>query len=342
MSGQGWSRTDRLLHRLATGFTPFRDISFDIERSRFGKAARAIAIDRPVFVCGLARSGTSLIVRALNDTGQFGALTYRDMPFALAPNSWAAIAGKRRSQSTERDHGDGLDHDLDTPEAIEELFWRHVSGKAYLKADALVPHHPSAAIRAQFRDYIGLVLLRTGKTRYLSKDNNNILRLPAIAQSFPDAIILHPFRDPLQQAASLLNQHRRATASGASDPFRSVYTASLGHHEFGPGHRPFRFGEAKVCGDPQTLDYWLARWIDAHRFLVECHVPVGPQRHFVDFDALAKGGSFAPVFALAGALGSTSLIPAPPALHQPMDVDPELLTKAMAIHVTLVARATGG
>lgn len=340
MSRQGWSRTDRLLHRLATGFAPIRDISFDIERSRFAKAARAIIIDRPVFVCGLARSGTSLIVRALNDTGHFGALTYRDMPFALAPNSWAAIAGGRRSQASERDHGDGLSHDLDTPEAIEELFWRHVSGKAYLKADTLVPHNPSAAIRAQFCDYVGLVLLRTGKTRYLSKDNNNILRLPAIAQSFPDAIILHPFRDPMQQAASLLNQHHRATASGTADAFRAVYTASLGHHEFGPGHRPFRFGEAKVTGDPDTLDYWIARWIDAYRWLLDCHVPAGPQRHFVDFDALAAGRSFDPVFGSAGASGETGLVPVPPQPYPSRSANETLLAEAAAIYARLQLRAT--
>lgn len=55
-----------------------------------------------------------------------------------------------------------------------------------------------------------LVLLRHGGARYLSKNNNNILRLEALATSFPDALLIHPFRDPLQQALSLLSQHRRA------------------------------------------------------------------------------------------------------------------------------------
>lgn len=342
MTVPAWSSVDRLLHRLATGFAPIRDMAFEIERARFGKAARAIAAERPVFVCGLARSGTSLIVRALNDTGHFGSLTYRDMPFALAPNSWAALAGKRRSRATERDHGDGLTHDLDTPEAIEELFWRHVSGKAYLKSAALVPHHPSAAIRAQFRDFVMLVLLRTGKSRYLSKDNNNILRLPALAQAFPDAIILHPFRDPVQQAASLLNQHRRSIASSNADPFRSVYTASLAHHEFGPGHRPFRFDDAPIVGGPDDLDYWLARWIDAHRWLLDCHVPDGPKRFFVDFDAMAAEGSFASLFQRADIQGSTPLRAAPPERHDGAASSAALLDEACTLHQRLVARAREG
>jgi hypothetical protein len=42
----------------------------------------------------------------------------------------------------------------------------------------------------------------------------------------------------------------------------------LVHHEFGSTHRPFRFPssfDSNFC--PETIDYWLERWIDAYTFL---------------------------------------------------------------------------
>ncbi len=49
------------------------------------------------------------------------------MPFPLAPNSWAALTGRRRRTlaARERGHGDGMTHDLDTPEAIRRMDLLH-------------------------------------------------------------------------------------------------------------------------------------------------------------------------------------------------------------------------
>src|SRR5204862_7656342 len=113
---------------------------------------------------------------------------------------------KRHVDASERGHGYGLTHDLDSPEAIEEVFWRALEGNRYLRRDGLAPMEPRAETLANFRDYVRLVLLRNGGARYLSKNNNNILRLEGLAISFPDAFLIHPFRDPLQQALSLLSQ----------------------------------------------------------------------------------------------------------------------------------------
>src|SRR4051812_3241920 len=119
-----YSRADRILHRLALGWRGAVETSFDLEWMLFGKAARAIPVERPVFVCGLARAGTSLVARAVAAAPAMASPSYRDMPFPLAPNLWARLGGKRRLGAAPRGHGDGLSHDLDTPEAIEEAFWR--------------------------------------------------------------------------------------------------------------------------------------------------------------------------------------------------------------------------
>ena len=109
---------------------------------------------------------------------------------------------------------------------------------------------PTTSIFAGYRDFIRLVLRRTGKTRYLSKNNNHLLRLESLAKAFPDSVILIPIRDPRDHALSLLNQHKRFLDS---DAFTRDYMGWLGHHEFGATHRPIAWDGAIAAGDPQSL-----------------------------------------------------------------------------------------
>jgi hypothetical protein len=125
-----------------------------------------------------------------------------------------------------------------------------------------VPHEPDDEQIEGYRDLIRLVLRRTAKARYLSKNNNHLLRLDSLARAFPDSVILIPVRDPMEHARSLLNQHRRFLGS---DSFTRAYMGWLGHHEFGDTHRPVAWDGAIAAGDPQSLDYWLKQWVGAHR-----------------------------------------------------------------------------
>ena len=330
-SAGGYSRADRLLHRIAmTGAV--LDLSFDIERSRFGAAARAQAGGAPVFVAGLARAGTTIILRVLHETGAFASLTYRDMPFPLAPNSWHRMTARSRHDiaSAARGHGDGLEHDLDSPEAIEEAFWR------------IRPGVPVAETIAEFRDLVALVRLRYAKPRYLSKNNANTLRLPAIVEAFPDAVLLHPFRDPAEQAASLLGQHVRAIELGRADPFRARYMRWLGHHDFGLDHRPPDLPGAPSAGEPSDgVDYWLRIWIAVHRHLLDQPGDVRARQLFVDYDALCAdpAAGLAPIAAAVGvplAGGTLRVTPR----RDTLGADPALLDDARAVHAALISRRT--
>jgi hypothetical protein len=256
---------DRLLHRLALGSTATAAAFHEVERNRY-------LADSPedrgghVFVTGLARAGTTILLRELHATGQFGSLRYADMPFVLAPNLWAGISRSARKDFSpvERAHGDGIAVNLDSPEAFDEVFWRVFHDKDYIRPDGLLPHRPGAEAIRRYRDLMRLVLRRSGKSRYLAKGNNNILRLAALAEAMPDCTFLLVVREPLAHADSLLRQHRRS--AGNTDPFRRDYIRWLAHHEFGSDHRPFRF-EGAPAGDPDLLEYWLATWLACYRAL---------------------------------------------------------------------------
>lgn len=262
-----YSALDRLLHHLALGSAMRAEMIHDIEKGMFLKGAPADE-GRHVFVCGLARAGTTILMREIHGSGAFGSLTYADMPFILAPNLWRKLSarGAQAGEKKERAHGDGIAVDQHSPEALDEVYWRAFAGADYIRKDRLTPHKPDKEQIAGYRDLIRLVLLRTGKTRYLSKNNNMILRLPALAKAMPDSTFLVPVRDPVSHAMSLLSQHRRFAAS---DSFTQTYMQWLGHHEFGATHRPFVWGAETVTGDPTTPDYWLARWVSAHKALIE-------------------------------------------------------------------------
>lgn len=342
-----YRRLDRLLHRLALGSRAALDLSFDLERARFGRAAAALTLRPPVFVAGLARAGTTVLMQRLEAADHFASLRYADMPFPLAPNTWAGLVARhrRRLARTPRGHGDGLEHDLDTAEAIEEVFWRLHCGPDYHTDRGLCAHQPDAATLAAFGQMMALVCLARGQGRYLSKNNASVLRVDALA-TLPGAVLVHPFRDPLQQAASLLAQHRRACALAAGDRFRADYMRWLGHHEFGVHQRPFCLPTgAPVAGDPDTLVFWLRTWCGVYRHLLEQPATVAARQCFVDYDRLAQGDA-APRAALARRLGLARGIaaqglrlPPPHALAQgPVPLADR--NEAEAIHARLKARAT--
>lgn len=287
MPAVNYRRADRILHRLALGSRVIAEMSFDIERATQKPDGEAVRNGNHVFIAGLARAGTTVVMRRFHSTREFGSLTYRDMPFVLAPGTWTMLSKGSRvaGMRVERAHGDGLEVDVDSPESFDEVFWRIFCGDDYIRPDCLVPHVPDDESLDKFRIFVAAILQsREGKpTRYLSKTNNSILRLPALRQAFPKALIIVPFRDPMQHAFSLLRQHRRFSLVQQENPFVGKYMRWLGHHEFGLDHRPFVFEGARPQGAPGDLDYWLELWCATYGALLKRHSDIVT---FVSFDRL--------------------------------------------------------
>ncbi len=260
-----YSQLDRLLHYLALNFPFFGELSFDLEKTIFGSNKN---YQQAVYVTGLARAGTTALMRALHDTNQFASLTYDDMPFVLSPNLWGKISALSTKQrvAQERAHGDGIQVDFDAPEALEEAFWKLHCGSDYITQNLLHPHSVDSEIIEQLLIYQNLICKKYGKKRYLAKNNNLILRLTNLAPQTKDNIYLVVFRDPISQSKSLLTQHLRFRDA---DPFTQKYMTWLAHHEFGATHRPFQFAQsANINGSPEQFDYWLQRWIEAYSYLL--------------------------------------------------------------------------
>ena len=213
------------LHKFALSSQLIREVTFDLESSIYSSNENN---DEHVFVMGLARSGTTVLLNALYESHEFASLTYEDMPFILAPNIWNKINFKKKDINFfKRAHGDGLKVSLESPEAFEESFWMTFD---QTEKDTL----------KKFKNYVNLISHKYNKYRYLSKNNQNIKRVELISKTFPNAKILIPFRHPLQHAYSLFVQHKKFINFSKEDKFISNYMKWIGHSEFGPNYIPIQ------------------------------------------------------------------------------------------------------
>jgi len=269
-----YSLASKLLHQLALRSRAVAEASFDMEQM-LNKFDPGKVNESPVFIAGLARAGTTILLRSLYQTDVFRSLTYRDMPFVLMPGTWRKVSSGFRQEmtATERAHGDSIAIDYDSPEAFEEVFWRVFYGKQYIKDDYLESQILDDQACEQFRRYVASILASESASknlRYLSKNNNNLLRLQGLKNSFPHSVIIIPFREPVQHALSLLRQHENFLNIHSEDRFSLKYMNWLGHHEFGLNHKPFKFtGNVPPTVSRHSIDYWLDQWASAYIHTLE-------------------------------------------------------------------------
>ena len=294
-STSGYSAIDRLFHRLALSSRVAGELFFDVENVMHGRDCQDVRDGAHVIVSGLARAGTTILMRMLHDAGSFASLTYRDMPLVMAPNLWHGVVKRfqKSSERTERAHGDGVMVDFDSPEALEEVFWRTFCGPDYIGSRVLRPMRASQEVIDHYRRYVSLILKRHNRSRYLAKNNNSTVRFPSIVKAFPNATIIVPFRHPIAQASSLLAQHRNFIKRHEQDSFSRCYMDWLAHYEFGTNHRRFVFDAAErgEFEDPLNVSYWLDLWLDFYRYAIQQAEILGHSIMFFSYERLVSDPS---------------------------------------------------
>lgn len=286
---------DRVLHRLAFRVGFAQEALADVEELVHAGALRSVEHERPVLISGLPRSGTTILLNLFWASGRFASHTYRDMPFALCPLLWNRFSSlvATEDEPRERAHGDGLQISSSSPEAFEEMVWKRFWKRQY-RDDRILPW-TEADVDEEFdrfleRNIRKVILLRSSdspdRRRYVSKNNLNIARLAAPPGPFQDGVFLIPFRDPVQQAASMLAQHRRFLRIHDEQPFVLEYMNAIGHHEFGRGLRPIDFGNWMASApDTDELEFWILYWIASYQHVLR---HVGPRVTLVSYRGLTE------------------------------------------------------
>lgn len=278
MHAQDYNLFSKLLHNVLLGIKPVAQMGFEIERMLFAKGDLSHVTDgKHVFVSGLARSGTTILMRSLYESESLASLTYEDMPFVLAPNLWKQMSSKKSSNALkERAHKDGILINDKSPEALDEVFWKVFLEDNYIQKDRLLINKIPSEILDLYDLYIHLILKKNfdgARLRYLSKNNNNVLRLNALFQKFPNAFVIVPFRDPLQHAISLLTQHHNFCDIQRKDKFTLNYMTWVGHHEFGLNQKPFYLEDDLLFRrlteyDKRDINFWLLTWLNYYSYVL--------------------------------------------------------------------------
>ena len=268
-----YSTLQRFLHRSVLSSQFMREVMFDVEKSIFLKKDDNFD-DNHVFVAGLARSGTTILLNAIYQSNQFASLTYDDMPFILAPNFWKKISpNKSHDKFHERSHGDGIRVSTNSPEAFEEVFWKTFTDNSIIRDELFIK-------------FISLILKKNNKTRYLSKNNQNIKRLNLINEIFPCSIILIPFRDPLQHAFSLYSQHMKFIKVQNKDSFIRNYMNWIGHSEFGLDYRMIHPSNL-LYPNEKEFNHWLEQWYLTYKTVLELSSEHG-EFYLISYESLCN------------------------------------------------------
>jgi hypothetical protein len=296
-----------------------------LESRLLAEQIRHVQVRKPIYVTGLARSGSTLLHEVL--AAHPGVATHRvkDYPMLFTPYWWRrATANLRPSPPRERSHRDGVIITTASPDALEEMLWMAFFPQCH---DPGVPstltfdeHHP--AFESFYDCHLRKLLLAESRPRYAAKANYHVARLPYLLRLYPDARFIIPVRDPADHIASLARQHRWFSEGQRRHPPALTYMRRSGHFEFGLDRRPMHLGDAErvraILAAWSTGDevrglamYWdmvygyLARLLDADqrvrnatlvvRFESVCADPVKSLSSVFDHCALPDGESIARV-----------------------------------------------
>lgn len=273
-----YSYGERALHQVAFSTTLMQLSVAGMEDSLFAKRIAAARNSHPVFVTGLPRGGTTLLLNILYSLGEFASHRYRDMPFLLTPLLWSKFTRifQAKDEMRERAHGDGMMVSVDSPEALEEMVWKPFWGKQY-QSDRITPWPatPDESFNDFFDSHMAKIIAIKQKDqagcRYVSKNNLNISRIDYLLENNPDATVIVPFRHPVRHAQSLLKQHLNFLDIHARDPFARIYMEGVGHYDFGENIRPIDFNgwfDSRRFKDFTDINFWLEYWTVAYEHLL--------------------------------------------------------------------------
>lgn len=267
---------EKFLHYVFLGNANIARFLFKFELTRNKKLLNNSKTLQNVYVSGMARAGTTVLMQYLAEIPQFKSLSYRNMPFIFLPRTWLKHSLKKEAFETERFHKDGLKHSVDTQEALEEPFWRNFLGSVFIKENVITAH---TIDDKTYKNYQSFRKLIAGDSIYLAKNNNHLLRAESLHAHDKavgeKSITIIPFRHPYTQAKSLLTQHKNLSDLQKRNEFALDYMDFLVHHEFGIHHKiaVLKNGEDSdlVKGDENKIEYWMDVWYSFYIDVFECY-----------------------------------------------------------------------
>ena len=216
-----------------------------------------ISIEKPIYITGLARSGTTILLEKLTSHPDLVSYRYKDFPLVHIPVWWEQFlkrASTGYTKSVERAHKDRIKITPDSPEAMEEIIWMSFFENIHdtYKNNTLDKNTINSEFVEFYKNNIQKILSSRNRKRYIAKGNYNIGRIEYINTIFTDAKFIIAIRNPVDHIASLMKQHSLFCQLEKDNKRVLSYMQTLGHFEFGLDRRPINFGNADVTSEIQN------------------------------------------------------------------------------------------
>ena len=260
-------RDQKRFNKLFLFLSNFENNFFQIDR---------LKIKNPVFICGMARSGTTFLTHLLDSSNYFSTFKYKYLPFYKTPIFWNYInnlfyLSKKKRQ---RLHGDNLQININSPDSFEELIWKNFLEDYALKGYwQKVEYDETSDLPKNLDLFIKKIIHINKINRYLSKNNNNIFRVKYLLKKYPDSKIIIVIRNPVDLAFSSAKVHFKFLKYHETIKNFSEELSELGHYEFGFQRKMFNLRGNKQL-NPQNIRFktirsYLERYQDLLNFIIE-------------------------------------------------------------------------
>ncbi len=219
-----------------------------LESNLLADELRSVCVTMPIYVCGLARAGTTLLHEILVSAPGVASHRIKDYPMVFTPYWWRqATAHLRPTAPRERVHQDRVRITPQSPDALEEMLWMAFFPRCH---DPSIPNQLTASSRCPAFEvfycmHLRKLLLAEQATRYAAKANYHIARLPYLVRLFPDAKFVVMVRAPVSHIASLIRQHGWFSQGQRRHPRALTFMQRSGHFEFGRDRRPLNLGDSR-------------------------------------------------------------------------------------------------
>lgn len=221
-------------------FNSFKSLSFlfdRIETMFFLNNINKLDIDRPIYITGLARAGTTIILEMLDKHPDLASHKYKNVLMPYLPDWFSRMTNRLNlyKKPFERLHRDGMFVTSESPEAVEEVFWQSFFDNLHDEkiSNIISSNDSNPNFEKFYPNHIKKLIINQKSSRYLAKNNYLVSRLDYLLNFFPDSKFLLIIRNPVDHIASLIKQTNLFIKLEKENTLLSDWLKIVGHNEFG-------------------------------------------------------------------------------------------------------------
>ena len=287
-------------------FNTFKWLSFSIDKletSRLRKRIAPISVKKPIFIAGLARAGTTIMLEMLSKNPDLATHQYQHLLMPYIPYAINLVTNNMKIQAkpSERVHQDGIIIDQNSPEVVEEIFWQEFFNNAHNQniSNIIGKEVQKPKFESFYKNHIKKLLLSQNASRYLTKNNYNVTRLEYLLKLFPNSKFILMIRNPINQIASLIKQTELFLNIERQKPLFQDWLQMIGHHEFGNGLKCINTGNPEMINrirnlwknKKTTVKGWAYYWHSIYEYianLLEENTEIKKASYIVNYDELCE------------------------------------------------------